>query len=348
MSNIIEKYIHDVVRRLPENEQEEVRKELQSNIYDMLSDDPTEDEIKSVLYQLGSPAALAEKYRQNPRYLISPAIYNDYIHVLKWIIPLVGGILFLLGMLISTIEATSANTPLEIASNITNVLSKGFSMGFSGAVQALVWTTIGFVIAERTGYKFGQDKSEWKIEDLPQILPTNKYKIPLSDCVAELVLTVIFSAIAILYCAGNISFPFIILKIGDIQITQFFSSSFLSLCIPIIAFCAIFNVAECLIKIKNRRWTSVVCATVIINNLITVVITLFIFNRTDILSSEFTNFLRHQEWGEFDILKFSKGNPDQTILLIFAIIIIFACLLESGTAIYRTIKTSSISASESS
>ncbi len=36
MNNYIERYVNDVISRLPEKEREEVKKELQSNIYDML------------------------------------------------------------------------------------------------------------------------------------------------------------------------------------------------------------------------------------------------------------------------------------------------------------------------
>ena len=345
MSNLIERYIYDVIRRLPENEQEEVRKELNSNIYDMLSDDAGEDEIKAVLYQLGSPAELAEKYRQNPRYLISPVIYSDYIRVLKWIIPMVGCICLLVGMILSGIEALNPEFSVDadyFAKNISDILSDGFSMGISGAIQALVWTTIGFAIAERTGYKPGQSSKNWKIEDLPDIFPIGKYKISLSDCIAELIMTVIFSIVGIIWCTGNISFPFIILKNQDIQVTQLFNDWFLSICIPLIIISAIFKISECIIKIKIRRWTPVVCITVIVNNIITAGVTLFIFNHSNIFSSEFVNFLNNFP----EIAQFANGNIEKTILLAFTGIVIFACLLECGTAIYRTIRTSALSSSE--
>jgi hypothetical protein len=44
--------------------------------YDMLSDQPNDAEIKEVLQSMGSPTKLAEQYRQNPRYLISPQVYD--------------------------------------------------------------------------------------------------------------------------------------------------------------------------------------------------------------------------------------------------------------------------------
>ena len=89
-TNLIERYVHDVARRLPEKEREDVKDELRANIYDMLPEGASEEQIRNVLYELGSPASLAGKYRQNPRYLISPAYYDEYVNVLKWVLPLVG------------------------------------------------------------------------------------------------------------------------------------------------------------------------------------------------------------------------------------------------------------------
>lgn len=36
MNNLIERYVYDVTRRLPEKDRDEVSSELKSNIYDML------------------------------------------------------------------------------------------------------------------------------------------------------------------------------------------------------------------------------------------------------------------------------------------------------------------------
>ena len=47
MNQLVDRYVYDdVTRRLPESERAEVGKELKANIYDMLSDNPDDDEIK--------------------------------------------------------------------------------------------------------------------------------------------------------------------------------------------------------------------------------------------------------------------------------------------------------------
>lgn len=51
----IKLYVDNVIIQLPISEREEVKKELTSNIYDMLNDDDSKDNVKKVLESLGSP-----------------------------------------------------------------------------------------------------------------------------------------------------------------------------------------------------------------------------------------------------------------------------------------------------
>lgn len=335
MDNLIERYVHDVTRRLPEKDRDEVSKELRSNIYDMLPENADENEIKAVLYELGAPASLAEKYRQKPRYLISPAIYDDYVRVLRWVLPLVGVVTLVIGMILGAIDAIKDGM-VDLSYVISNTLSKGIALGVSATFQALVWTTAGFVIAEHTGAKAGKEQ-EWKIEDLPEVLPNGKGKISLSDSITELVLTVVFSILAILLCSGLSPIVFII-QDGDIQIRTLFSSGFLASCIPAIAVMALLGICECIIKMKERRWTALVCGAVIVSSLINMSLMVYLLNRPDLFSTEFTVFLEGIDWGSFDVVRF-MGTGGTNLIIIFISIVIAVCsLAECGQAVYRTLK----------
>jgi hypothetical protein len=101
---MIERYVFEVARRLPEKEREDVKRELTANIMDMLSDNPSDEEIADVLNELGDPAKLSEKYRQHPRYLISPAMFETYLRTIKIVLPIAGGVCFILGFLLGIIE----------------------------------------------------------------------------------------------------------------------------------------------------------------------------------------------------------------------------------------------------
>jgi len=330
MSDYIERYVYDVTRRLPEKEREEISKELTANIYDMLPEDANENEIKSVLYKLGAPAFLAGKYRKNPRDLISPGIYDEYISVLKWVLPLAGVVGMVIGIIVG-----STGSIRDGMINISKALSTGISAGLSAAFQALAWTTIGFVIAERTGNK-NSESTNWKVEDLPEVLPPSKYPISLSDSIAELVLVVVFAAAAILICSGTVPIAFMI-QHGSTQVRTLFSPGFLESSIPPIIVMALFGAGECIIKIKDRRWTVPVCCTVILSNIVSVSALIYLLARPDILSEEFKGFMKANLWVSSG--PFLWGINPAMILLLIAVLCSFA---ECGNAIYKTIKSKRI------
>ncbi|WP_234414153.1 HAAS signaling domain-containing protein [Paenibacillus sp. CAA11] len=83
--NLIELYIQEVTRRLPEKMRADIALELRSTIEDMLPEEYTEEEVKGVLAQLGNPAVLAGNYKDRPMHLIGPRYYDGYIHLLKMI-----------------------------------------------------------------------------------------------------------------------------------------------------------------------------------------------------------------------------------------------------------------------
>lgn len=56
--NLIEVYIREVTRRLPEKNCEDIALELRSTIADMLPEHYGEEEVKNVLGKLGSPVKL--------------------------------------------------------------------------------------------------------------------------------------------------------------------------------------------------------------------------------------------------------------------------------------------------
>ena len=86
--NLIEIYIQEVTRRLPEKSREDIGLELRSTIEDMLPDDYTEEDVKVVLEKLGNPVTLASGYRDRPMHLIGPRYFDIYVSLLKMIIPI--------------------------------------------------------------------------------------------------------------------------------------------------------------------------------------------------------------------------------------------------------------------
>ena len=91
MSELIERYVHQVGRYLPNKEREEIQAELRSQIQDQLDDRyggaPTETDVAAVLKELGDPRRMAASYG-GEQYLVGPDLYPVMMMVLRrgWVI----------------------------------------------------------------------------------------------------------------------------------------------------------------------------------------------------------------------------------------------------------------------
>ena len=333
--NLIERYVYDVTRRLPEKDREDVKKELRANIYDMLPENAGDEAVKKVLYELGSPASLAEQYRAHPRYLISPAYFDEYVRALKWILPLVGVLVMLIGFAVGAFDAAKTGST-SIPFVISGIISKGVSMGVSAAFQALVWTTIGFVIAEHSGEKKPKvGEHGWRIEDLPEV-QNPKAAIPLSEGIAELVVSVLFSILGLLFCTNQLPFAMVFAQ-GDMVSYNIFSQSFMQMLIPFILVSMVLAIVEGIAKIKDRRWSVFVCVSVVAKSLINMALTLYIVNQPNILSTEFHNFLVQSEVSEvFQMIPHVNGT--NVLIIAFCVLVIIGAVSESVKAIKNTVQ----------
>ena len=336
MPKLIDRYVYDVVRRLPEKEQGEVSRELRANIYDMLPDDATDDDIRAVLQELGSPALLAEQYRQHPRCLISPSIFDNYVRALKWVLPLVGCILLVIGLFQGGIGAAK-NGVTELPKFLSRIISVGISTGVEGALHALIWTTVGFAIADRVGTKT-RDIDSWSVDKLPDDVPSPKGTIPLSDSIPELVITTFFTVLGVFLCLGTIP-AVLVLSVGDVQIFTLFTDSFLLACVPVIIVSGALSICECVIKIVKRHWTPLVCGIIIVNNLTCIGLLIYLCSRRDIFSSDFIALAQSQEWSWLETLRLTGSSLFESPVIILIITIVTAASLAQCThALYKTLR----------
>jgi hypothetical protein len=93
--DLVKRYIYAVTSRLPASQRDEIERELQSNIEDMLEErtgggEASKQDVEAVLLALGSPETLADQYRGHRRYLIGPEYYASYLTVLKLVLVVVG------------------------------------------------------------------------------------------------------------------------------------------------------------------------------------------------------------------------------------------------------------------
>ncbi len=139
--NLVDTYVYEVTRRLPQKTREDIGLELRSSIEDMLSDDPSEEEIKGTLEKLGNPATLAASYRDKPMYLIGPNVYDPYIHILKIVIPIV----IIAITIINIIEAVIGFQGNDILTGILHAFGETIVDIVLALIQTFFWITAVFL-----------------------------------------------------------------------------------------------------------------------------------------------------------------------------------------------------------
>ncbi len=107
MTELIERYVHQVGRYVPPRERAEIEAELRSQIQDQLDDrfagSPSDEEVASILAEFGHPYQIATAYNSE-RYLVGPTLYPFMMLVLRraWLlVPIIVIFLNIFGALVS-------------------------------------------------------------------------------------------------------------------------------------------------------------------------------------------------------------------------------------------------------
>lgn len=168
---LIEAYILEVTRRLPEKKRQEAEKELRVTIAEMLPEDCSEEETKAALEKLGSPVIVASRFHKQPLYLIGPRYFDVYVTYVKKIVPIAAALAFIFGLIDSLTDYSSGQ---ELIKLVIKSFMNGFGSAFDVAVQVVVWVTIIFAIMERTNKEKSEQPlttkfKEWTVNDLKAV-----------------------------------------------------------------------------------------------------------------------------------------------------------------------------------
>lgn len=185
-ATLTERYISATIRSLPAESQEDVRAELAASIADAVEarteqgEDPGAAE-REVLTGLGDPAVLAAGYADRPLHLLGPRHYLTWrrlLIVLLWIVPACA----LVGVGLSQ---------ALIGADVGTIIGEALGTALTAAVHVAFWTTLVFVVLERTGAETGE---AWSVDDLPEPKETGTGR---TDLVASLVvLGLVLAALA--------------------------------------------------------------------------------------------------------------------------------------------------------
>lgn len=185
--SLVDRYVHAVVQRLPEEQRDDVGDELRATLADrvesLLEQDPGRARAEAehtAVAELGDPDRLAADYAGRKQHLIGPDLFHVWWRVLRGI------------LLVAVPTATLAVAVIDVlgGASVGAVVGGAAAMAFNLVVQIAFWTTVAFVVIDRTGaaHAAGSPLTPWQPDDLPQV-PENRGSL------GELVLGVAFLAL---------------------------------------------------------------------------------------------------------------------------------------------------------
>ncbi len=333
-----ERYIYQVIRRIPKNQREEIRMELRELIDEMCE----HDTIEHVLEKLGEPEKFARQYRDENSYVIGPKYYDNYIWVSKIVFVCVA-ISAIVSSLINGIIAQdwTGNTIVAIINGIVdiivNIITDTFANLIIGLLTAFGGVTLVFAIMERQNVKIDlkQEKS-WSPEQLEPI-PDKKMQLSRGDSVAGIVATVLCGGIFIF--APELLGAYIFDNGEFVRSIPVFNLDEWNLILPFM----IAVLGLCFFDEMIRLAVGCYCKVVMVSNVVTgilqLILTIVIIKVLPLWNVNFA-----KETAEaFDREFTSKGDmmtywgTDMISNLVLSIIFVLT-LVEMGTTIYKTLR----------
>ncbi len=330
IAETVERYVYDVTRRLPQYQKEDISRELHSLIDDMLEaqtvDVPTEQDLHKVLVKLGEPKKLANQYREKKRYLIGPSYFDQYVMMLKIVLPCV-----FLGITV----ASFLNVALVTSSDYTSTAINYFASAFSALFQGFVWVTIIFACIEYNAEKNPAKnipQAPWNPSDLPQI-PSNEAIIRKSEPIVGIVFTILiiilFNFAPQLMGVFSTTNGFSAVPIFDLQV--------LKISIPLFNLSFAVGAIREFFKLLYGRHSIKLAVIVLVLNVITVCLTVAVFSNGAIWNP---NFVQSLSEGKITALpaNFSLDIVWSNMNHLFIAIIVFATVIDSAVYLVKGIK----------
>ena len=300
---LIDVYIQEVTRRLPEKNREDIARELRSSIEDMLPDKYTEDDVKKVLAKMGNPSTLASAYLNRPSYLIGPRYFEVYMTILKMVLPITTII-----VLISFIAGKVADFNGEEA--VVNLL---FSIWGEGIVEVLYawmqvffWTTFSFAIVERLDSSDDQEPltmnmKKWTPDDLHDIeyLP-EKRKISKFEAYSSLFWTAVW--VSVYFYADYLIGVYESGSNGLIFVTPIFNQEVLQMYWPAIIAIVVGEVLLSLYMLFTGKWTIKMSWGNLFLQIFCTVVFIVIVNNSNLFDAGFIGYV-HLNAGWEDLIK---------------------------------------------
>jgi hypothetical protein len=321
-NQIKQRYIYAVTRELPPAQRQDIEKELDGLIEDMLEEHTqnrpaTDKDLEDVLYELGKPQVLAEKYRDQKRYLIGPDLYPYFIFILKIVFMAIS-----ISMVVLLIVRG-----LGEPDQIWRIFLETAGTFISAISQAFIWITVMFGLSEHFGWHKKEmnlpTEKEWRVSDLPQ-LPDERIKISR----AESIFTIFFLVL------GGVLLSFALDLFGiwvfnpgvNATIIRFFNNQIFATFLPLIYGSIIVEILVEMVKLVIGKWNFKTMAAEILSKVVNLLVGLLIFSNANIWNSKFlVQFRETQLFGDnnemYTLISRIWNNVTENI--VFYIILVF-------------------------
>ncbi|AWE09264.1 hypothetical protein DCE79_08245 [Lysinibacillus sp. 2017] len=298
---LIEVYIQEVTRRLPERMRTDIALELRSTIEDMLPDNYREEHVKRVLNQLGNPAVLANGYKDQPMHLIGPRYFDLYVSLLKMIVP-IAIVISLISIIAQNFIGYSGEE--SILNVVITIIVKGIGSIIEVGIQVFFWLTLTFAIIERVDkdkdpQPVTSSMEKWTADDLKNITYIPKRKaISKFEVFGSLMWTAIWATLYFyasqlvgVYEGDGDRFEFVIPALNQEVLLSYR---------PIIVMIIVFEIALSLYKLLKEQWTKrMAIFNTILQIIITIVFTIIITN-PNIMNQAFITYMT--DWKDQQIV----------------------------------------------
>ncbi|MCG1023527.1 HAAS signaling domain-containing protein [Sutcliffiella horikoshii] len=323
---LIELYVQEVTRRLPERQREDIGLELRSTIEDMLPDDYQEEDIKTVLSELGHPAKLASGYLDKPMHLIGPRYFDVYVSLLRLIIPLAMIISF---CVVTFVGIFSYSGEGEVIPVLLGMIGDGVWNSISAGMQTFFWITLTFAIVERydTSNKTNPITSNWKewtpedLKDVPYI--PKERAITKVELFGSIIWTVIW--VAGYFNANRLLGIYEKGEEGLTLVTPLFNQAQLISFWPLVMLVILLELGLVAYKWKLGQWTMKLVIANVGVHVVSLAVFLLVFSNLAVFNPAF-----------FDYLQELFGFTHQLHHIFWVAVLIF--LLSSISDIYQGVK----------
>ncbi|MFG3441601.1 HAAS signaling domain-containing protein [Nonomuraea sp. NPDC047897] len=161
-NTLTERYVHEVVRRIPADQREDVADELRATIADTIeAREPAGHGAaeREVLTEMGDPIRLAARYADRPLALIGAGLYPAYVRLLT----------VLLATVLPIVTVVTVVADVLDGHDLGSVIGSGLGAVLTVGAQLIAWLTVLFALVERFGGRGVTRGAAWTPDDLPDV-----------------------------------------------------------------------------------------------------------------------------------------------------------------------------------